>query len=86
MPDQSSRGANSTLDPARSREVAQLSPEASALLVAAVERQHLSARSFDKMVNVARTVADLADSDQILASHMAEALSWRAINWEQGGY
>ena len=77
---------NSALDPARSREVAQLSAEASALLVAAVERQHLSARSFDKMVNVARTVADLGESDQIHAPHMAEALSWRAINWEQGGY
>jgi magnesium chelatase family protein len=47
------------------------------LLEAAVEQLQLSARSMHRILRVARTVADLANCDQIATSHLAEAISYR---------
>ena len=38
---------------------------------------HLSARSYDRVIKVARTIADLSGEDRINAPHIAEALSFR---------
>lgn len=54
-----------------------LSPEATDLLNQATDRLKLSARSYFKLIKVARTIADLEKSDDILAPHMAEALQYR---------
>lgn len=54
-----------------------LSPEAEALLNQATERLKLSARSYFKLIKIARTIADLEDSEHTLAAHMAEALQYR---------
>jgi len=75
---------NSALDPATARERSRLSDPARNLLLAAVDKQHLSARSYDKMVRVARTIADLSSSETIEPAHAAEALSFRSLNWDQG--
>lgn len=56
---------------------AHLSQEAASLLNTAADRMKLSARSYFKAIKVARTIADLADSTDILTSHMAEALQYR---------
>ncbi len=54
-----------------------LSKEATDLLNAAADRMKLSARSYFKAIKVARTIADLDDSEDILVPHMAEALQYR---------
>ena len=47
------------------------------LLLASTERLSLTARSYDRVRKVARTIADLAGADRIAADHVAEALQFR---------
>lgn len=63
-----------------SKQIAQrtkLSEEAKILLTSAAERLQLSARGYFKVIKVARTIADLEESESILAPHIAEALQYR---------
>jgi magnesium chelatase family protein len=63
-----------------SRELAQfcrLDEKGDAMLRAAYDRLGLTARSHDKILRVARTIADLAGSETIDARHLAEALQFR---------
>lgn len=50
------------------------------LLNGAMERFKLSARAYHRILKVARTIADLADSREIGAAHLTEALSYRALD------
>ena len=55
-----------------------MTPEAARLLAAALQELGLSARSYNKGLKLARTIADLADSEEILPAHVAEALQYRS--------
>ena len=55
----------------------QLAPDAQQLLRTVAERFQLSARGYHRVRRVARTIADLAASDQVCKSHLAEAVSYR---------
>lgn len=61
------------------KKYAGLDPEATRILKLAAEKFDLSARAYFRLIKVARTIADLADSADIAAHHMAEALQYRQI-------
>jgi magnesium chelatase family protein len=64
--------------PARGmREVCRVAGEAEALLSRAIDRMGLSGRAHDRVLRVARTVADLEGAGEISAHHLAEALNYR---------
>ena len=71
---------NARLTPALLKKYCVLTPEADRLLAAAYERMGLSGRSYDRLLRVARTIADLAGSEQIGPDHVAEAIQFRNLD------
>jgi magnesium chelatase family protein len=68
---------NAALRGSAMRRFCALPPEGRALLQAAAARLALSARGYDRVLKVARTIADLANSESIHRAHLAEALQYR---------
>jgi magnesium chelatase family protein len=73
-------GVNGRMTPRQVRKHCTLRPEAQGLLRAAMEELGLSARAHDKVLRVARTMADLDGSDAILPQHVAEAVGYRSLD------
>jgi magnesium chelatase family protein len=68
---------NAEMGPAEAREFCQVEPSAEKLLKAAMQQLHLSARAFHRVLKLARSIADLAESEMIAANHVAEAIQYR---------
>lgn len=60
----------------------QLDDAGASLLKMAMNKLNLSARAYDRILKVARTIADLAESDSILPQHVAEAIQFRSLDRE----
>jgi magnesium chelatase family protein len=60
-----------------------LSPEGETLLKRAFERLKLTARSYDRILRVARTIADLGGAETIEPAHIAEAIRYRTYDFNQ---
>jgi magnesium chelatase family protein len=68
---------NADMGPAEIRQYCQIDDQGKALLKAAMQQMHLSARAYHRVLKLARTIADLADSEQIETAHIAEAIQYR---------
>ena len=76
----SGRMSNARMDAASLRKFCALDEGGAALMKQAFEAMGLTARSYDRILKVARTVADLDGSENIQPQHLAEAIQYRAVN------
>ena len=77
---------NGKMKPPQIRRHCRLSADAEQLLKHAMESMGLSARAHDKILRIARTIADLVDSESILSEHLSEAINYRTLDrnyWQQ---
>ena len=77
---ESSGKNNARMDPEDIRMYCKLEPKAIAILRKAFEVFNLTARSYDRILKLARTIADLDDSKDIQAKHVSEAIQYRIVN------
>ena len=69
--------ANADMGPAEVREYCRVDDAGNSLLRAAMQQLHMSARAYHRILKLARTIADLAGSDNIETVHLAEAIQYR---------
>ena len=64
------------------KEICEIDPASKTLLKVAMQKLQLSARAYDRILKVSRTIADLAGSDKISSEHVAEAIHYRSLDRE----
>ena len=75
---------NARMGPEEMRRYCDLSEECAGLMRDAFEALGLTARSYDRILKVARTIADLDGSHEIQQQHIAEAIQYRSVNLDNG--
>ncbi len=73
---------NAQMNAAQVKQVCVLDSTSSSLLQTAIEKLQLSARAHDRILKMARTIADLAHSSSIQTKHLAEAITYRNLDRE----
>ena len=71
---------NAHMQPKHLRKYCQLTVESQELLKNAINKLNLSARAYDRILKVARTISDLDNQPQIQSDHIAEALQYRSLD------
>ena len=71
---------NARMSPRQSKEHCQLTDASQELLRVAISELNFSARAYDRILRVARTIADLAARDQIEAEDVSEAIQYRTLD------
>lgn len=82
--DQEGVYANAQISSKQLQEICIINQAGQNLLKAAMEKLNLSARAYDRILKVSRTIADLAESAEIKTEHLAEAIQYRSLdraNW-----
>ena len=76
---------NAKMSPKFTKECCVLTQEASALLKISFDKLGMSARAYDKILRIARTIADLEESESIELAHVAEAIQYRSLDRKYWG-
>ena len=71
---------NAQMKPKMQRSIIELDEPSRAILRAAMEKLGLSARAYDRIVKVSRTIADLEGAEKVQAHHVAEAVNYRSLD------
>src|SRR5207244_9493979 len=72
--------SNAAMTPRLIRRYCRIDAESETMLQHAMTRVGLSARAYDRILKVSRTIADLEDSDEIKSAHVAEAVHYRSLD------
>lgn len=73
---------NAQMNPQMVSKICKISEDGLVLIKKAMEKLGLSARAYDRILKVSRTIADLAGSDGIELEHLAEAIHYRSLDRE----
>lgn len=77
--------SNAQMEAQTVQEICQISEVGKNLLSRAMAKLNLSARAYDRILKVSRTIADLAGSEEIRNEHLAEAIQFRSLDREDWG-
>ena len=72
--------SNAAMTPRMIRRYCRIDAESEVMLERAMTRLGLSARAYDRILKVSRTIADLDDAEQIRSAHVAEAVGYRSLD------
>ncbi len=73
---------NAMMNSQMTKEICTINAAGKTLLKTAMEKLGLSARAYDRILKVSRTIADLSGSDEISIEHLAEAIQYRSLDRE----
>jgi magnesium chelatase family protein len=74
--------ANAQMDSNLLKKICRIEKAGTLILKTAMEKLNLSARAYDRILKVSRTIADLDDQDEIRTEHLAEAIQYRSLDRE----